>query len=227
MCTISDYDDKDSAPQSAFEILLEVERTPLTLTDYRNRLMLLRKLLFGAHEKHMPKCTNDALETVPLRVIIAQLFERFTIYWPPLFEIIESYAYGMKLNQFWPIFVAFIEDATKHLVSSAVEDERCTRTDSTARIFDQLCDVSSSRSPDYGMFRLQMFNLLSKLDEIAEKTTKTLSPWLLALYTQEYESVDFMSRNRQNITWTNPSACELNAAELDGENDEEDGDEEM
>ncbi|VDK21089.1 unnamed protein product [Anisakis simplex] len=113
------------------------------------------------------------------------------------------------------------------LVSSAVEDERCMRTDSTARIFDQLCDVSSSRSPDYGMFRLQMFNLLSKLDEIAEKTTKTLSPWLLALYTQEYESVDFMSRNRQNITWTNPSACELNAVELDGENDEEDGDEEM
>ncbi|VDM37787.1 unnamed protein product [Toxocara canis] len=226
---IEDDNDEPEVTRSVFEILLEAERTPLTLDDYRRRLMLLRKVSYGAHVKHMPKCENGLLEiltqwfylvlpvaaanclsalanrkqsremTIPLRVIIAQLFERFTIYWPPLFEIIESYANGLTINVFWPIVVSFIKNATAHLVSSIREGE--AEKEWNDCLLDELTGVTSRRCPDYAMFRLQMFNLLSRFEEIAERRTKTLSPMLIALYREEYQSVDFLSRNRQDITW--------------------------
>uniref|UniRef100_A0A915BRI6 DRIM domain-containing protein n=1 Tax=Parascaris univalens TaxID=6257 RepID=A0A915BRI6_PARUN len=198
--------------ESVFEVLLCAERTPLTLENYRRRLVLLRKISYGSHMKYMPKCENRLIETIPLRVIIAQLFERFTIYWPPLFEIIESYAYGLKIDIFWPIFASFIEDATKHLTQQDQPEEADNEL-----VLNELSAKIAQRSPDYAMFRLQMFNLLSRMGSIAERRTKTLSPMLIALYREEYQGVDFMSRNHQDITWKSEPGTETS---LDADSEE-------
>lgn len=49
-------------------------------------------------------------------------------------------------------------------------------------VLNDLTAKVAQRPPDYAMFRLQMFSLLSRMESIAERRTKTLSPMLIAIY---------------------------------------------
>ncbi|VDD85917.1 unnamed protein product [Enterobius vermicularis] len=192
---LAENEDKGKA-DCFLKILLEVERTELTIESYRNRLMLLRKLSYGAHKKYIPENFDSALETILLRVVIAQLYERFTIYWDQLFEIIESYARGFSTEVFWPVFYEFITNASSHI--NAVSKENAEFDED----LDILCGISGHHTPDYVTFRLQLFRMLDRIPDVAEQKSCDLSPLLLNLFRNEYENPSRQNIQQQNILFT-------------------------
>ncbi|VDN18287.1 unnamed protein product [Gongylonema pulchrum] len=146
--------------ENAFSILLKAEKTPLTLVHYRTRLMLLRRLSYGSHIKHMPRDCDAVLETIPLRIIIASLYERFTILWSQLLDIIETYAYGLNITTFFTLFSSFVKTADAEIAS-----------ENNNKIPVGLCRITGfneENTPDYGMFRLQNEYQKGKLFEKRE-----------------------------------------------------------
>jgi hypothetical protein len=54
---------------------------------------------------------------------LAQFYERFTPYWPLLFEPIESFANGMRLEAFWDCFERAMDNAWKKAGNNVEEEE--------------------------------------------------------------------------------------------------------
>uniref|UniRef100_A0A914MNE2 Uncharacterized protein n=1 Tax=Meloidogyne incognita TaxID=6306 RepID=A0A914MNE2_MELIC len=95
-----------------FAILIEVEECPADFNNYRQRAQLLRRLKFTSFEKIFSDTTNNIKELgngtniamLVLDWLLAQFYERFTLYWPLLVEPIESYARGIGFEGFWNCF---------------------------------------------------------------------------------------------------------------------------
>uniref|UniRef100_A0A915PHK9 U3 small nucleolar RNA-associated protein 20 N-terminal domain-containing protein n=1 Tax=Setaria digitata TaxID=48799 RepID=A0A915PHK9_9BILA len=197
--------------ESAFELLLRSEKTPWTLEEYRTRLMILRQLTYGAHRKHMPQGFDTVIETIPLRVIVGNLYEPFTIAWSELKNIIEDYAYGLNIDIFFQIFLSFIEQAR-------LKSQGC---DSSNDLLDKMTNISGESPRNHGAFRLEMFGILSRISDLCERRTRLLSPLFLNFFKNEYQR-DSLLYKKENISLVVPSGSLYSADEdtvLDDAND--------
>ncbi|MCP9260111.1 hypothetical protein DINM_003265 [Dirofilaria immitis] len=195
--------------ESAFNLLLHSERIPWTLEEYRTRLMILRQLTYGAHTKHMPKGFDTIIETIPLRVIIGNLYEPFTIAWNELKNIIQDYAYGLNIDTFFSLFLSFIDQVE-------LKNQRvlCENSDisNDCDILDKMTIIADKNPQNYD------------LDENFARITKVLllikSGNSLEIIRNEYQHGNLLER-RENILSISTLICTINKdEEKDGPNDD-------
>ncbi|RCN31935.1 Down-regulated in metastasis [Ancylostoma caninum] len=87
--------------ENVFNILLAAENCDII--DFRSRLLQFRKLNFGSHRKFMPRGSDTSYNHIILRVGLAQFFVQFTKMWPAMYELLESFARGMSIDDFWAV----------------------------------------------------------------------------------------------------------------------------
>ncbi|PIO75884.1 HEAT repeat protein [Teladorsagia circumcincta] len=106
---IKDEDRKHSVgvDENVFTVMLAAECC--NIIDSRGRLLQFHKLMFGAHKRFMPKDCGVAYDHVILRVSFAQFFVQFTKLWSSMYEILESFARGMDIDDFWAIMVEILD----------------------------------------------------------------------------------------------------------------------
>lgn len=92
---------------SVFEDCLEAELVPLTFHDYRQKLIVLQKLLYSKI-RHLP----DAIKEAPLRYLIGILYVNLSTMWDPVMSIITTYAVEENKKSFWNVFYEYLSQAS-------------------------------------------------------------------------------------------------------------------
>lgn len=189
--------------ESVFDLLLRAERTPWTLGEYRTRLMILRQLAYGAHAKHMPQGFDIVIETIPLRVIIGNLYEPFSIAWKELKSIIQDYAYGLNIDAFFSLFLPFLDHMelkNQYVISDDDGSLNCS-------MLDKMTTIGDKSPQNYGAFRLEMFGILNCISDLCERRTKLLSPLFIRFFRNEYQQGNLSERRESIIVASSNLPC--------------------
>src|SRR5687767_14169892 len=96
--------------------------------------------------------------------------------WPMMTELIESYAYGLNLDEFWSVYSDVLTFATKYIRQRPMELNK------NALELIKRYEQNNQIYPEYFSFRSQLFKLLSSFPDIADKRTRILSPIFIELY---------------------------------------------
>lgn len=91
-------------------------------------------------------------------------------------EIVESYAHGLSAEKFWNVFFRALDKATQ-----VIKDK------TTEKTFTEGNNEDAKERVDYFAFRQQMIKLMHKFPSLAERKSRTLSPFLIELYRLYYQ----------------------------------------
>uniref|UniRef100_A0A1I8EDV8 DRIM domain-containing protein n=1 Tax=Wuchereria bancrofti TaxID=6293 RepID=A0A1I8EDV8_WUCBA len=199
--------------ESVFDLLLRSERTPWTLGEYRTRLMILRQLTYGAHAKHMPQ----NFDIIPLRVIIGNLYEPFSIAWKELKNIIQDYAYGLNIDEFFSLFLPFLDHMelkSQYVISEDNGNLNCS-------MLDKMTTIGDKSPQNYGAFRLEMFRILNCISDLCERRTKLLSPLFIRFFRNEYQQGNLSERRESILVASSNLPCSADKDEWKDESNNE------
>uniref|UniRef100_A0A1I7XIM1 DRIM domain-containing protein n=1 Tax=Heterorhabditis bacteriophora TaxID=37862 RepID=A0A1I7XIM1_HETBA len=159
-------------PSSVFEILLAAEKCELV--DSRRRLMYFRKLLYGSHTKSMPCGSGTVFEHIILRIGLSQFFVQFSLLWPGMHELLESFARGMAIDSFWTI----MSDCFNKTNYGCRMDEPVMNS----CLEDFIPDIDSYNRSNFLSARIQLLKFTAKISDLAERRTRFLSPIFLEFF---------------------------------------------
>ncbi|RCN49444.1 Down-regulated in metastasis [Ancylostoma caninum] len=191
--------------ENVFNILLAAESCDII--DFRSRLLQFRKLNFGSHRKFMPRGSDTSYDHIILRVGLAQFFVQFTKMWPAMYELLESFARGMSIDDFW----AVMSEVLDHI------NEGCREANNVlcSAPFLEWCDKNNRF--DYHSARLQVFKFMSNIWDIAQRRTRILSPMLLKIYESDY--LPFIVENMSSCGLSTSNAVENEEADSEAAED--------
>ncbi|KAL1774813.1 small subunit processome component 20-like [Sigmodon hispidus] len=202
-------DDELSERQSAFAILRQAELVPATVSDYREKLLHLRKLRHDAVQSLTPQ---GPLQEVPLRYLLGMLYVNFSALWDPVIELISSHAHGMENKQFWNVYYEHLEKAATHAEKELQKDlrdeqstgdgswEQTPEGDVGALYQQQLESKTDCRERlDHTNFRFLLWKTLAKFPERIEPRSRELSPLFLRFINNEYYPADLQIAPTQDL----------------------------
>ncbi|XP_059042634.1 small subunit processome component 20 homolog [Mustela lutreola] len=202
-------DDGLSERQSAFAILRQAELVPATVSDYREKLLHLRKLRHDVVQAAIP---DGPLQEVPLRYLIGMLYVNFSALWDPVIEFISSHAYEMENKQFWKVYYEHLEKAAIHAekeLQNDVRDEKSIGDESWeqtqegdvgALYHKQLAlKTDCQERLDHTNFRFLLWRALAKFPERVEPRSRELSPLFLRFINNEYYPADLQVAPTQDL----------------------------
>nr|XP_021495750.1 small subunit processome component 20 homolog isoform X1 [Meriones unguiculatus] len=203
-------DDGLSERQSAFAVLRQAELVPATVSDYREKLLHLRKLRHDVVQSAVPQ---GPLQEVPLRYLLGMLYVNFSALWDPVIELISSHAYGMENKQFWNVCYEHLEKAATHAEKELQKDvrdeeqatgdegwEQTQEGDVGALYQQQLALKTDCRERlDHTNFRFLLWRALAKFPERVEPRSRELSPLFLRFINNEYYPADLQVAPTQDL----------------------------
>uniref|UniRef100_A0A452RNW1 UTP20 small subunit processome component n=1 Tax=Ursus americanus TaxID=9643 RepID=A0A452RNW1_URSAM len=202
-------DDGLSERQSAFAILRQAELVPATVSDYREKLLHLRKLRHDVVQSAVP---DGPLQEVPLRYLLGMLYVNFSALWDPVIELISSHAHEMENKQFWKVYYEHLEKAAVHAekeLQNDVRDEKSIGDESWeqtqegdvgALYHEQLALKTDCRERlDHTNFRFLLWRALAKFPERVEPRSRELSPLFLRFINNEYYPADLQVAPTQDL----------------------------
>ncbi|XP_028638934.1 small subunit processome component 20 homolog [Grammomys surdaster] len=206
---VSMEDDGLSERQSAFAILRQAELVPATVSDYREKLLHLRKLRHDVVQGTVPQ---GQLQEVPLRYLLGMLYVNFSALWDPVIELISSHAHGMENKQFWNVCYEHLEKAASHAEKELQKDvrdqestgdeswEQTQEGDVGALYQQQLALKTNCRERlDHTNFRFLLWRALAKFPERVEPRSRELSPLFLRFINNEYYPADLQVAPTQDL----------------------------
>ncbi|XP_043248533.1 small subunit processome component 20 homolog [Colletes gigas] len=104
-----------STGKNAMGLMYLAECEPITVHNYRDRLLHLQSLVF---ESNAVSCLHPKYNELPLRYLLGNLYINFSILWEPVSKIIATYAVK-ECEQFWPIFLTELKCNYKGTVDHA------------------------------------------------------------------------------------------------------------
>uniref|UniRef100_A0A8C0NH46 UTP20 small subunit processome component n=1 Tax=Canis lupus familiaris TaxID=9615 RepID=A0A8C0NH46_CANLF len=202
-------DDGLSERQSAFAVLRQAELVPATVSDYREKLLHLRKLRHDVVQATVP---DGPLQEVPLRYLLGMLYVNFSALWDPVIELISSHAHEMENKQFWKVYYEHLEKAAVHAekeLQNDVRDEKSIGDESWeqtqegdvgALYHEQLVSKTDCRERlDHTNFRFLLWRALAKFPERIEPRSRELSPLFLRFINNEYYPADLQVAPTQDL----------------------------
>uniref|UniRef100_G3TAG9 UTP20 small subunit processome component n=1 Tax=Loxodonta africana TaxID=9785 RepID=G3TAG9_LOXAF len=203
-------DDGLSERQSAFAILRQAELIPATVSDYREKLLHLRKLRHDVVQTAVP---DGPLQEVPLRYLLGMLYVNFSPLWDPVIELISSHAHEMENKQFWKVYYEHLEKAATHAEKElqnyerdeekSIGDESWEQTQEGnigALYHTQLALKTDCRERlDHTNFRFLLWRALTKFPERVEPRSRELSPLFLRFINNEYYPADLQVAPTQDL----------------------------
>ncbi|KAL3089772.1 hypothetical protein niasHT_020214 [Heterodera trifolii] len=170
--------ENDKASPDPIMMLFEAEQCEISFQSFRQRAQLFRRLKRNNLLALLPsddKSFHELMEKLVIDVLLAQFYERLTLYWPLLTETIESYA--QSSDSFWDCF-GFALDFAWDALSEQKGGNGSEGTE-------------TSEAVNFGSFRVQLLRLLNKLPSARpELRTRYLSPKLITLYRDEFVQFD-------------------------------------
>ncbi|XP_077628408.1 small subunit processome component 20 homolog isoform X2 [Crocuta crocuta] len=202
-------DDGLSERQSAFAILRQAELVPATVSDYREKLLHLRKLRHDVVQAAVP---GGPLQEVPLRYLLGMLYVNFSALWDPVIELISSHAQEMDNKQFWKVYYEHLEKAAFHAEKELQNDARDEKSigdeswkqpqegDVGALYHEQLESKTDCQERlDHTNFRFLLWRALAKFPERVEPRSRELSPLFLRFINNEYYPADLQVAPTQDL----------------------------
>ncbi|KAJ6656317.1 hypothetical protein lerEdw1_003820 [Lerista edwardsae] len=202
--------------QSVFAILLQAELVPASVSDYREKLLHLRKL------RNVQSLTPEGpLREVPLRYLLGMLYINFSPLWDPVTELITSHANEMENKQFWKVYYEHLERAVFHAEGELhnqleedqgsfidAEGERGHEGEIRALYLDQLKrQICCSERLDHANFRFLLWKAMSTFPDRVEPRSRELSPLLLRFIDNEYYPADSLTAPAQNLKKKSERDC--------------------
>ncbi|XP_023572579.1 small subunit processome component 20 homolog isoform X2 [Octodon degus] len=202
-------DDALSERPSAFAVLRQAELVPATVSDYREKLLHLRKLRHDVAHTAIPE---GPLQEVPLRYLLGMLYVNFSALWEPVIELISSHAHEMENKQFWKVYYEHLEKAATHAekeLQRATDEEE--PVGDTSWELDQEGDVGTLYQEqlavktdcrerlDHTNFRFLLWRALAKFPERVEPRSRELSPLFLRFINNEYYPADLQVAPTQDL----------------------------
>ncbi|XP_069847264.1 small subunit processome component 20 homolog [Dipodomys merriami] len=199
-----------SERQSAFTILRQAELVPATVSDYREKLLHLRKLRHDVVQIALP---HGPLQEVPLRYLLGMLYVNFSALWDPVIELISSHAHEMENKQFWKVYYEHLDKAATHAEKELQKDmgdeeksigdeswEQTQEGDVGALYQQQLILKTDCRERlDHTNFRFLLWRALAKFPERVEPRSRELSPLFLRFINNEYYPADLQVAPTQDL----------------------------
>ncbi|KAM6154071.1 small subunit processome component 20 homolog [Erethizon dorsatum] len=194
---------------SAFAVLRQAELVPATVSDYREKLLHLRKLRHDVVHAAVP---NGPLQEVPLRYLLGMLYINFSALWEPVIELISSHAHEMENKQFWKVYYEHLEKAATHAEKELQRDtdeekpigdeswEQSQEGDVGALYQEQLVLKTDCRERlDHTNFRYLLWRALAKFPERVEPRSRELAPLFLRFINNEYYPADLQVAPTQDL----------------------------
>uniref|UniRef100_A0A8C2VK88 UTP20 small subunit processome component n=1 Tax=Chinchilla lanigera TaxID=34839 RepID=A0A8C2VK88_CHILA len=229
-------DDVLSERPSAFAVLRQAELVPATVSDYREKLLHLRKLRHDVVRTTVP---DGPLQEVPLRYLLGMLYVNFSALWEPVIELISSHAHEMENKQFWKVYYEHLEKAAtraeKELQRDTDEEEpvgdasweQAQEGDVGALYQEQLALKTDCRERlDHTNFRFLLWRALAKFPERVEPRSRELSPLFLRFISNEYYPADLQVAPTQDLRKKGSGVVAEEREEETAAGDEEDLEEE-
>ncbi|KAM4881703.1 small subunit processome component 20 homolog [Thomomys bottae] len=203
-------DDGLSERQSAFAILRQAELVPATVSDYREKLLHLRKLRHDVVQTALPQ---GPLQEVPLRYLLGMLYVNFSALWDPVIELISSHAHEMENKQFWKVYYEHLDKAATHaekeLQKDVGDEEKSTGDESweqtqegdVGALYQQQLALKTDCQErlDHTNFRFLLWRALTKFPERVEPRSRELSPLFLRFINHEYYPADLQVAPTQDL----------------------------
>ncbi|KAE9551870.1 hypothetical protein FO519_004919 [Halicephalobus sp. NKZ332] len=172
--------------ESALSILLQAEETPSNMSCYRTRGSYLRKLSFNLFERMFPEGCSNELKKIPLTLVIAQLFERFTPLWPMAHDIVKDYVKLMKFEDFWEVFQRALDLAKREIYEEMRLDEVELNEMVADEVKNDIFDFCKKPKGDFFTFRTQLFQMLIHFPGYAKRNDQYMVDTLIDIYQEEY-----------------------------------------
>uniref|UniRef100_A0A8C5L0M4 UTP20 small subunit processome component n=1 Tax=Jaculus jaculus TaxID=51337 RepID=A0A8C5L0M4_JACJA len=174
--------------QAAFAVLRQAELVPATVSDYREKLLHLRKLRHDAVQALVPQ---GPLQEVPLRYLLGMLYINFSALWDPNFHLQEKDKYAHKELQ---------KDVSEE-VSIGDESWEQTQEGDVGALYEvQLALKTDCRERlDHTNFRFLLWRALAKFPERVEPRSRELSPLFLRFINNEYYPADLQVAPTQDL----------------------------
>uniref|UniRef100_A0A914YJI3 Uncharacterized protein n=1 Tax=Panagrolaimus superbus TaxID=310955 RepID=A0A914YJI3_9BILA len=168
----------------------------------------------------LPEGASILLQQLPLKIVISQLFEKFTLLWPSVHEAINFFSSSMPVNVFWEVYQNIIDFTTEKINKAETNVFEIEHS--------SILDFHRKTDGDYDNFRIQMFKMMKQFVGIVERKNKEVVDTLINLYRDEYlpvspgykKMVDL--RKHEDIVEIEHINEVENKDEEVGENDEDD-----
>lgn len=196
-------DDEDKVRQqnkTVFEVLYEAEDSELT--NFRERLLHLRKLRCGDHKEFIPVGSSEKVEMMIVADVVSQFFVGFSPLWKGVYEVLATFANGMNIDTFWNTLHLWMNNLNENV--NKTEDANKT---------GRLVGIDQINHSDYVNARIQLFTFFDTIPDVAERRTRVISPLLLNLHEQYMRLT--------SSTFLSSTVTETNEEEKDEEENEE------
>ena len=199
-------DNEIDTPDCIFTRCIEAEQTDISLESYRERVRMLSRIEHSGSSE-VP-CPVDS-KRIALRFLIGNLYVNFAPVWKPVCALINSYAEGMAVADFWDVYsdvlhraaeaVEKLDSMKDHCIEMPDAGDFCLQAILTKHISLQ---TKQDDRPDYVNFRLLLWTTMNEFASLCERKSKIVAPLLFRYMTNEYYAGDrkLVHASDENIT---------------------------
>ncbi|XP_064627386.1 small subunit processome component 20 homolog [Lineus longissimus] len=225
-------EDQNMEQVCVFTICLEAEKVPLSVQNYREKLIYLRKLEHGSVQNNLPM--EPLFAKVPLKYLLSNLYVNFTLLWDPVGKLIESHARVLSKEAFWSVYEDQLNMATDLAERAALECKPAPNRSGDPVTVENLGDrfvqcqeeVKNSKDrPDHMNYRQLLWKTMQNFPDKCEPRSRILSPLLFRFLNNEYYPADQTAAPHQDIRKTKDQIADDMAMDMtltSGETTDED-----
>ncbi|CAP23874.1 LOW QUALITY PROTEIN: Protein CBR-ABCX-1 [Caenorhabditis briggsae] len=155
--------------KSVFEVLYEAEDSELT--NFRERLLHLRKLRHGDHKEFIPIGSSEKVEMMIVADLVSQFFVGFSPLWKGVYEVLATFANEMNIDTFWNVLNLWINNVNDNINNGERETEK-----------GRLVGIDQTNRSDFVNARMQLFNFMETIPDVVERRTRVIIPAAKSVY---------------------------------------------
>lgn len=161
--------------QTVYDLMYSIENIEPNIQTYRKKVLLLNKLDF---DSNLWKSISDkSFRFDAMRFVLSMLSVNFKLLWDPVSRVLQSYAEGFAVPEFWSIYKKQLD-----LVLEAVNCHYMTQDEERKINGDQ------DEKIDYVNYRVQLLVNLSKLNNVFEMKNRDIVEDFLSFVQSEYRT---------------------------------------
>lgn len=161
--------------ETLFDLLYAIETVEPTVHTYREKIMLLNKLDFDSHLMQLIEDKTFRLDA--MKFVLSMLSINFKLLWDSVSEVLQSYAEGFAVSDFWSIYKKQLDFASESANRHTVIQDKC----------DFFGDYKEQDEKiDYVNYRVQLLVTLSKLNRVCESKNRDIVEGFLNFVQSEY-----------------------------------------
>ncbi|XP_067947178.1 small subunit processome component 20 homolog [Watersipora subatra] len=185
-----------------FELCLQAEEKEATLTNYREKLRVLRELHY---DLIMPRLPSDGtLNDVPLLYLSAVLYVNFSMLWPEVLTLMESHGNSLTQETLWTCYDGILTTAAHNctvVTEPPSEDTECEEPSPLLEIYHQVesYHTNDSDRADFHNQRLLLWRALQNFSHSFEQHSAIFVGLFFQFLNDEYYISAFYDAPTEDI----------------------------